>query len=258
MKRALELALIFSISPVILAHAQAPAPADQNSTAAPIVRSGQALNQNLGSSFGQDRNPGTRIFDAQPSAGVFVRSDVSNGVQTVTATEALTELRVSSGRATITVHHPANHTQILVDLPGGGQVSLFKDGVYTFNAATSTVRVLRGEAEAFRGPQDSGKGTKVKETQQLSFTGKSSLKAVNAYPYELTADLLPGSDRAHGDGPRGGYYGGNEGFYPSYAWGYAPFGYGFYPYGYGYPFGVGFAYYGGFHGGYGGFRGFRR
>ncbi len=257
MKRALELAVLFSLSPLVLAHAQAPVTDVQNTPAAPIVRS----SQNLGPNLGPDRAPGARVFDAQPSAGVFVRTDAGNGVETVTATEALTELRLINGRATITVHHPANHTQILVDLPGGGQVSLFKDGLYTFNAATSTIRVLHGEAEAFRGPHDEGKGTKVKETQQLSFAGNGNLKAVNAYPYELTADLLSGSDRSHGDGPRGGYYGGGyEGFYPSYAWGYAPYGYGFYPYGYGYPFGVGlgFGYYGGFRGGFGGYRGFRR
>jgi hypothetical protein len=180
---------------------------------------------------------------------------VSNGVETVTASSAVTELRVVQGRADVTIHHPADHSQILVDLPGG-QVALLKDGLYTFNAGTNTVRVLHGEAEAYAGSKTDGKGTKVKETQQLTVSANWKLKAVDAYPYELTADLLPGGAAAHGDGYGPGYGDGYYGGYPYYAgvYGY-PWGYGFYPYGY-YPygFGLGFGYYGGFGGFRGGFR----
>ncbi len=42
------------------------------------------------------------------------------------------------------------NSELLVDLPGG-QVSLLKDGFYTFNADTQTVRVLKGEADAYPG-----------------------------------------------------------------------------------------------------------
>ena len=249
MRKTLVLALLSGIFAALAANAQSAPQADPSVPAAPIVRSYP----------GQGRPGAAQTFDLQPSAGIFVRTDTPNGVEALTATEALTELRLLHGRATITVHHPTNHTQILVDLPGG-QVSLFKDGLYTFNTATNTVRVLHGEAEAFLDPHDIGKGTKVKETQQLSFFNKEKLKATNAYPYELTADLLPGSGPSHGDGPRDHFYpGGHEGFYPFYASGYG-YPYGFYPYGYGYPFGIGlgFGYYGGFGGYRGGFRGFRR
>ena len=224
-----------------------------SSQGAPIVRAYPDA-----SSTGGHASSGS-VFDSQPNSGVLVRSNVANGVEVVSSSNSLTELRVVQGRADVTIHHPADHSEILVDLPGG-QVSLLKDGLYTFNAGTKTVRVLHGEAEAYGGAKNASKGTKVKESQQLAFYGDVKLKAVNSYSYELTADLLPGGGqgRAEGNGDgqyRAGFYGG----YPYYAGAYGyPLGYGLAPYGYGYPFGVGlgFGYYGG---GFGGFRGgFRR
>ncbi len=213
---------------------------------------------------GPARPARTQIYDAQPGPGVSVRSDVATGVQTVTSTPGLTEIRVVQGRADVTIHHPADHSEILVDLPGG-QISLLKDGLYTFNAATNTVRVLRGEAQVYNTTNPDSKGAKVKETQQLAFFPNVKLKAVDAYEYELTADLLPlgnqNGEGMRGDGPyNAGPYG--DGFYAG-GYGY-PYGYGYYPYAYGYPFGfgLGFGYYGGFggyRGGFGGYRGgFRR
>jgi hypothetical protein len=235
--------------------AQAQYPDSASQQPAPIVQSYP------GSPYARHAQPAApQLFETQPAAGVYVRSDVANGVETVSATPQATELRITQGRADITLHHPADHSEILIDLPNG-QVSLLKDGLYTFNAQTNTVRTLRGEAQAISRDANA-KGPKIKETQQLAFFPGARLKSVNAYPYELTADLLPfdGQD-GHGDG---GAYGG-EGFYgggyPYYA-GFYP---GFYPYGYGfgYPYGIGlgFGYGGGFYrGGYGGFHGggFRR
>ena len=267
MQIAFKLGMFLALSALSAAHAQNPEQASQAvpatlpvSQAAPIVRGY--------SNGGPARS--VQGFDAQPVAGVFVRSDVHNGVQTVSSTTAGSEIRITQGRANVTVHHPQDRSQILVDLPGG-QVSLLKDGLYTFNAATNTVRVLHGEAEAYNTGSTASKGTKVKETQQLAFFGNAKLRSVNAYPYELTADLLPGGGRGRGDGMENGPY--RNGFYgdgpyygdaPYYAGAYGyPYG-GLYPYdyGFGYPFGVGFGfgYGGGFRGGYGGgFRGgFRR
>ncbi len=247
-----SLGMFLALATLSAAHAQYSDPAGQPSLnysqAAPIVQSYS----------GASRGTGTpQIFDLHPNAGVSVRGDVANGVQTVSATGVETEVRVVQGRADVVVHHPADHSEVLVDLPGG-QVSLLKDGLYTFNAETNTVRVLHGEAEV--GGTASSKGTKVKETQQLVLSDGGKLKSVNAYPYELTADLLPVDDHG-GDGPvYGGYGDGYYGGYPYYA-GFYPYGYGFYPYGYGYPIGVGFGfgYYGGYRGGFGGYRGgFRR
>jgi len=175
----------------------------------------------------------------------------------VSATQQQLEVRLEHGRLNVNVHHPADHTEILIDLPGG-QTSLLKNGLYTFNAETNTVRVLRGEAAAYVGATSAnakGKPVKIKEDHQLSLVAGNA-KTVEVYPYELRADLLPLGDRREGDYGHGGYAA-----YPYYAggWDY-PYGYGFYPgyYGgyYGYPFayGIGFGYYGGFGGFRGGFR----
>jgi hypothetical protein len=162
------------------------------------------------------------------------------------------ELRVERGLVNVNVHHPANNSQILVDLPGG-QTSLIKDGLYTFNASTNTVRVLKGEAVTFPPNQ---KQVKVKEDHSVTLAGPT-VKSVEFDPYQARADLIPYA----GNGGYGGYGGYGEGFYgdsPYYAYGY-PYDWGYY--GYPYPFGLGFGYYGGwgggFRGGYGVFHGRR-
>jgi hypothetical protein len=204
-----------------------------------------------------------RFHTLTPIPGVLVRSDADGTVRTVSSTAGATELRVDKGRATISVHHPADKSTITVDLPGG-QVDLLKDGLYTFNADTGTVRVLRGEADAYPGTATQGKGTKIKEDHELSFAANGKgLKSVEAGPGEMTADLVPGPGMqrgyaAGGYGPGYGPYGDGYAEYPYpyypnpyYAWGYP---YGFYPYGYPFGFGIGFGYYGGFGGFRGGFR----
>ena len=249
MQKALQLATLFTVAAFsVAAHAQYGYPAGP----------GPYNGQDNGTYNGQNNGPRNqsrtqvRTFDSQPGPGVFVRSDSSNGVQPLTGSVGLTEVRISQGRADITVHHPAEHTEILVDLPGG-QVSLLKDGLYTFNAATNTVRVLRGEASVLESA-GSSKYTKVKEDQQLAFYPNVKLRAVDAYPYELTSDLLPMGQSTHGDGPYaqgfdGAYETGGYGYGYPYGYGYSPFGYG---YGYPYGLGIGFGYYGGFGRGFGG------
>jgi hypothetical protein len=195
---------------------------------------------------------------------VWLRTGTDSSVKTVSADAKGTELRVEHGRANVQVHGPANGAAILVDLPGG-QVTLLKDGLYTFNAETNTVRVLHGEAEVYPGTANStAKPIKVKEDHELAFGAAKGLKSVEVNdPRELTADLLPPEGRP---APMG--YGGGGGYAPGYGYGYGPYGDGYaypypyavYPYeayGWGYPywgypfgFGIGFGYYGGFHGGY--------
>jgi hypothetical protein len=214
------------------------------------------------------RRPGqqSQIVDLQPVSGVWLRSDSASALKTISATPQRTEVRLEHGRLNVNVHHPADHAEILIDLPGG-QTSLLKDGLYTFNADTNTVRVLHGEAAAFPAPR-SGPGNpapasqpektiKIKEDREFAFNGApGTLKPVEAYPYELSADLLP---LGNGDGRTYADYSGDDGPYgypyypyPYYAglWGYPYYGYG-YPYGfYPYAVGIGFGYYGGFHGGF--------
>jgi len=188
----------------------------------------------------------------EPIPGVNVRSGPGSIVRTITADENVTEIRVERGRANVRVDRPQLNVQILIDLPGG-QTAITKDGLYTFNADTNTVHVLRGEAEAFPGNGDNS--IKLREEQQLAFNAANP-RAIDIDPSRANADLLP--DYNHGDG----YYGAAPYYAPPY---YAyPYPYAYYPYpyyGYGYPFGLslGFGYYGGFRGGYyGGFRGYRR
>lgn len=259
MQRAFLTGTLLFLAMLAAAHAQYAGAASQGTPSNQASSEGAAAGQSHPEAYSDGRGANeARIFDFQPNAGVFVRSDVMNGVQTVQATNQVTELRVVQGRANVTVHHAAAHAPILVDLPGG-QVSLLKDGFYTFNAATKTVRVLHGEALTDQGPKGDARGTKIKQTQQVAFFGNVRLKAVNAYPYELTSDVLAEGGEGRGaymaSGQDGyGYYGG----YPYYAAAYGyPWGYGFAPYGYGYPIGVGVGF--GYGGGFGGFRGgFRR
>jgi hypothetical protein len=188
-------------------------------------------------------------------------------VATVSADANGTELRVERGRANINVRQPAANSELLVDLPGG-QVTLVKDGLYTFNADTNTVRVLKGQAYAYPGPSDANaKGIRVKEYQEVAFGSASGVRSVDVNPQDAWADVLPGvgdnGEPAGGYGYRG-YGFGPYGYaypypvYPGYAWGYPGWGFGYpYGYGFGYGFGVGFGYYGGYRGGYV-YRGYHR
>jgi hypothetical protein len=191
-----------------------------------------------------------RVTTLQPIAGVWLQTDQNSTVKTLSADANKTEIRIDRGRANVQVHHPAGNSQILVDLPGG-QTTLLKDGLYTFNAETNTVRVLRGEAEVYPGASNpTAKPVKVKESHELSFlAGTTALKARDADPQELASDLLPGGrPGSEGPGYGSGRYG--DGYYPNgygYGYPYAAYGWG-YPYGYGYGFGLGFGYYGGFRG----------
>lgn len=238
------------------------------SQAAPIERSGPAATPQTGYTGQQPARPQPPLIKTtQPAPGVWLRVNPHGAVTTVSATPERLELRVDSGIANITVHHPAKDHLILVDV-GGGQLDLFKDGFYTINADTKTARVLVGEAEAYPNTDASTdtKPIKVKEDHAITF-GTADLRTVAFEPFQAGPDLLPrDSAYSHGDGrpapypaygyaPYDGYYG--YPYSPYYAWDSPYYGWG-YPYG----FGLGFGFYGGgFYGGRGfyggGFRGRR-
>jgi hypothetical protein len=265
---ALLLALATSAAAVQAQSAGADAPGtspDVQTQPAPVVR---AYPGGYGPGM-QDAPSVSQVTQSYPIPGVLLRVAPDGSVQTVSADAKGTELRVERGRANISVRQPAHDSELLVDLPGG-QVSLLKDGLYTFNADTKTVRVLKGEADAYPGGASPGvKGIKVKEGREVAFAAASGgIRAVEVDPRQLWADVLPQSG-GNGEPPRGpgygypgygygpygdGYYGYPYAVYPGYAWGYPGWGY---PYGFGYGFGVGFGYYGGFRGGYA-YRGYRR
>jgi hypothetical protein len=258
--------------------AQAPAPTQD---AAPIVHQ-YAPNQQYAPGY-----PGRRVAPPQaprtpqiavtsPSPGIWVRSAPGAEVKTVATTADSIELRVDKGLANVSIRHPKENEQILVDLPSG-QVALFKDGAYTFNAATNTFRVLEGEAAAFPASDAKAKPLTVKEDHAVVF-GAGNLHATEFAPFQAQADILPAGAAGrepgygygeYGPGYRPGPYAYGPGYAPAYAYG--PYGDGYYGYpyyAYGYPYGAwgGWGYPYGFglgisFGGYwgGGFRGgFRR
>lgn len=243
-----------------IATAQLPDSSYQQAQPAPIQRSypgqGNYVPGQINYAAGQRANAAPQISSTRPIPGVIVRTDPSSAVQTVSATADVTELRVTSGRANVSVHHPEHNVQLLVDLPGG-QTALLKDGLYTFNASTNTVRVLKGEARVFPGTTDAE--VKVKEDHQFTFG--ASARATEVSFSQARADLLPGSvaNGNYGDGPYRPY--GYEYPYPYYPYGFYGYPYGGwgYPYGgWGYPFGfgvgIGFGHFGGFRGGFHHFR----
>ena len=193
--------------------------------------------------------------------GVFVRVGRGSDVRAITLTNENTELRVERGVANISVHSAIKHSQILIDLPGG-QVNLIKDGFYTFNANTNTVRTLKGEAYAYPGTGNmQAKPIKVKEEHAVIFNGPD-IRAFEFDPFEARADLIPYARMEGPEGYQGGggaYYGGPYAGYPYYDYGYPyywglydPFYFGF---GWGGYWGGGYGWrggYGGYHGGYGG------
>ena len=191
---------------------------------------------------------GRNAASAIAAPGVFLRVGRRSEVRAITLTNENTVLRVERGVANISVHSAIKHAQILVMLPGG-QTNLLKDGFYTFNANTNTVRVLKGEAWAYPGTNPSQKPIKIKENHAVIFNGPD-IRSFEFDPFEARADLIP---YGYGQGmpaPAPGYYGPYAG-YPYYDYGY-PYYWGLY-----YPFyaGFGWGYYGGGWGWGGGWRG---
>jgi hypothetical protein len=275
--RTILLAVATLSGAVALAAAQSPDPAgppsaspDQQYTQsqpAPIERSDRSWS---GPVVPQAPTPQASSANAQVIPGVILRVGRNSNVTEVAKTPERVELRVTRGVANLNVHDPAKETLILVDLPGG-QTQVLKNGVYTFNADTNTARVLKGEAQAFPGDIASNKDekpVKIKEDHKVVFDS-DRVRSEQFMPEEAHADLVPGSGGAralarsegygaYSYGPYGDGFYGYPYSYPYYAYGYP---WGWEPYGY-YPFGVGigFGYYGGFHGGGfhgGGFHGHR-
>jgi hypothetical protein len=201
---------------------------------------------------GQLIAPTRGTASAEPGLGIYLRVGDHGAVRAVALSEDKTQLKVEHGIANISVHNSVDHAQIMIDLPRG-QVTLVKDGFYTFNADSNTVRVIKGEAYAYPADAANAKPIKVKEDHAVTFNGAKS-KPFEFHPYEARADVIPYAPGAAGTGTTGyqaGPYG--YGYAGPYAYGY-PYAYGD-PFFYGYPFGwgLGLGFYGGWGwGGYGG------
>ena len=230
---------------------------DMQSQPAPIQRADedQGPNPNGANAYPIQLKAGAVLSAHRGSAsavagpGVFVRVGRGSAVQAVALTNENMELRVERGVANISVHSAIKHAQILIDLPGG-QTNLIKDGFYTFNANTNTIRTLKGEAYAYPGTGNmQAKPIKVKEDHAVIFNGPD-IRAFEFDPFEARADLIPYARMEGQEGPQGGYYGGPYAGYPYYDYGY-PYYWGLYdPFYFG--FGWGGYYGGGWRGGYGG------
>ena len=196
--------------------------------------------------------------------GIFVRLGDESTAQMVSTDLTHTEIRLESGRANVEVDQIYPQNTILIDLQNG-QTQILKNGLYAFDANSSTVRVLGGKAVVNLGANI--KPVELKGDRQLVLNGEP-LKPQRFNKDEATADPLYkwSSLRSQYLGVANlnlaEEYAGSPGFYPGWYWAGGPFGYTWLP-GDGLfwnPFGYGFysPYYirgGGFiYGGYG--RGF--
>ena len=167
------------------------------SQAAPIERSPESQPGNPNGyntsptqlTAGQMLSGGRRAASAIAAPGVFLRVGHDSDVRAITLTNENTVLKVERGVANISVHSAIKHAQILVILPGG-QTNLLKDGFYTFNANTNTVRVLKGEAWAYPGSNPQQKPIKIKENHAVIFNGPD-IRSFEFDPFEARADLIP-------------------------------------------------------------------
>jgi hypothetical protein len=199
--------------------------------------------------------------------GIFLRIGDDATLRMISPDLTHTEVRLEQGHADVEVDQIYPQNRILVDLPNG-QTQLLKDGLYSFDAGTSTVRVFDGKAAAYPG-KDLGSAVKpieVKGEHMLALNGE------RAKPQKFNKDQAE-DDLYRWSSLRSDYLGeanlnlaqqyeGASGFNPGWYWAGGPFGYTWLP-GDGLfwnPFGYGFyspyyLYGGGFiYGGYG--RGF--
>jgi hypothetical protein len=205
--------------------------------------------------------------------GIFLRLGDDSTVQMVSTDLTHTEIRLQQGHANVEVDQIYPQNTILVDLKNG-QTQLLKNGLYTFDAGNSTVRVFDGKAAVYAGAnlQANVKPVDVKGGHQLVLNGEP-LKAQGFNKDQASVDPLYrwSSLRSNYLGEANlnlaQEYAGYSGFYPGWYWAGGPYGYTWLPgdglfwspFGYGFysPFyirGGGFIY-GGYGRGFSGYRG---
>jgi FecR protein len=192
--------------------------------------------------------------------GVFLRLGDNSTVQMISPNLTQTEVKLERGTANVEADQLYKQNIILIDLEKG-QTQILQNGLYTFNADSSTVSVFDGKADVFPGSNFKAdvKPVAVKGSHDLVLTGEPS-KPQNFDKDRSQDDLYRWSSlrseylgEANIDLAEG--YAGAANFYPGWYWaggpyGYTwlpgdglfwnPFGYGFYsPY---YLYGGGFIY----------------
>lgn len=205
--------------------------------------------------------------------GVFVRLGADSTIQMVSPDLTKTEIRLDKGLANVEVDQIYKQNTILVDLKNG-QTQLLKKGLYTFDADSSTVRVIDGQADVYPGEnlQTNIKPIEVKGGRQLALTGepakpehfdKDQAKNEPLYKWSSLRSAYLGEANAN----LAADYAGAADFSPGWYWAGGPFGYTWLPgnglfwnpYGYGFysPYYIygGGPIYGGFGRGFYGYRG---
>jgi hypothetical protein len=192
--------------------------------------------------------------------GIFLRLGNDSTVQMVSPNLTQTEVRLERGHANVEVDQLYKQNVVLIDMEKG-QTQLLQNGLYTFDADSSTVRVFDGKAGVFPGKdlQTNVKPIDVKASHELVLTGEPT-RPQHFDKDKSEDDLYRWSSLRSeylGDANVGlaEEYAGTPNFYPGWYWaggpyGYTwlpgaglfwnPFGYGFYsPY---YLYGGGFIY----------------
>jgi hypothetical protein len=105
--------------------------------------------------------------------GVFLRLGNDSTVQMVSPNLTQTEVKLERGHANVEVDQLYKQNVILIDLEKG-QTQLLQNGLYTFDADSSTVRVFDGKANVFPGSnlQADVKPIDVKGGRELTLTGE--------------------------------------------------------------------------------------
>jgi hypothetical protein len=105
--------------------------------------------------------------------GIFLRLGNDSTVQMVSPNLTKTEIRLEQGHANVEVDQLYQQNVILIDLKNG-QTQLLKNGLYAFDAGSSTIRVFDGKANVYPGTnlQSNVKPVDVKGGHQLTLTGE--------------------------------------------------------------------------------------
>jgi hypothetical protein len=194
--------------------------------------------------------------------GIFLRLGGNSTVQMVSPDLTKTEVKIEQGRVNVEVDQLYKQNVILIDMKNG-QTQLLKNGLYAFDAGSSTVRVFDGKAAVYPGAnlQADIKPIDVKGGHQLALTGDL------AKPLSFDKNQAQSQDDLYRwSSLRSEYlgeaniglaeeYAGASGFYPGWYWAGGPYGYTWLPgdglfwnpYGYGfyspyYLYGGGFIY----------------
>jgi hypothetical protein len=192
--------------------------------------------------------------------GIFLRLGNDSTVQMVSPNLTQTEVKLERGHANVEVDQLYKQNVILIDLEKG-QTQLLQNGLYTFDADSSTVRVFDGKANVFPGSnlQADVKPIDVKGGRELTLTGEP-VKPQHFDKNKYQDDLYRWSSLRSeylGDAnvDLAEEYAGAANFYPGWYWAGGPYGYTWLPgdglfwnpYGYGfyspyYLYGGGFIY----------------